>query len=47
MLTQRWFGQELDQNVRRGPNISPGACQAIIAKREYGASIKELTAEFG
>jgi transposase len=32
--------------VCRGPNISPGARQAIIAKREYGASIKELAAEF-
>jgi hypothetical protein len=33
--------------VGRGPNISRGACQAIITKREYGASIKELAAEFG
>jgi transposase len=47
MPIQCQFGQELNQNVRRGPNISPGACQAIIAKREYGASIKELAAEFG
>jgi transposase len=47
MPTHRRFGQKLDQNVRRGPNISPGARQAIIAKRKYGASIKELAAEFG
>jgi hypothetical protein len=47
MPIQRQFGQELNQNVRRGPNISPGACQAIIAKREYGASIKKLAAGFG
>jgi transposase len=47
MLIQRSLGQELNQNVRRGPNISPGACQAIIAKSEYGASIKKLAAGFG
>jgi hypothetical protein len=33
--------------VRIGPDISPGACEAILAKRENGASIKELAAEFG
>jgi transposase len=47
MPIQCRFGQELNQNVSRGPNISPAAHQAIIAKREYGASIKELAAEFG
>jgi hypothetical protein len=47
MPIQCRFGQELNQNVRRGPNVSPGACHAIIAKREYGASIKELASEFG
>jgi transposase len=47
MPIQRRSRQELNQNVRRGPGISPGTRQAIIAKREYGASIKELAAEFG
>jgi transposase len=47
MPTQRRFGQELNQNVHRDSNISPGTFQAIIAKREYGASIKKLAAEFG
>jgi transposase len=47
MPTQRRFGQKLNQNVRRGSDISPEARQATIAKREYGASIKGLAAEFG
>jgi transposase-like protein len=47
MPTPRQSGQEIDQNVRRGPNISPAARHRIIAKREEGVSVRELAAEFG
>jgi transposase len=47
MPTQRRLGQEIDQNVRRGPNISPAERQRIIAKREVGVTVRELAAEFG
>jgi hypothetical protein len=47
MPTQRRFGQELDQNARRGPNISPAARLEIIAKRSCGVPLKELADEFG
>jgi transposase len=47
MPTQHRFGQEIDQNVRRGPNISPAARHKIIAKREEGVTVRELAAEFG
>jgi hypothetical protein len=47
MPTQRRFGQELDQNARRGPNISPAARLKIIAKRSCGVPLKELAYEFG
>ncbi|KAA8619986.1 Transposase [Pyrenophora tritici-repentis] len=47
MPPQRRFGQEIDQNVRRGPNISPADRQGIIAKREEGVPVRELAAEFG
>jgi transposase len=33
--------------MRRGPNISPAARYKIIAKREEGVTVRELTAEFG
>jgi hypothetical protein len=45
MPTQRQFGQEIDQNVRRSPNISPVARLKIIAKREEGVAVRELAAE--
>jgi hypothetical protein len=47
MATPRQFGQELNQNVHHGPNISPGACQAIITKRQCGVTVMKLAAEFG
>jgi transposase-like protein len=47
MPTPRQSGQEIDQNVRRSPNISPAARHRIIAKREEGVSVRELAAEFG
>jgi transposase-like protein len=47
MPTPRRFGQEVDQNVRRGPNLSPAERQRIIAKREVGVMVRELAAEFG
>jgi transposase len=47
MPTQRRFGQEVDRNARRGPNISPADCLRIITKRELSVIVKELAAEFG
>jgi hypothetical protein len=47
MPTQRRFGQEIDQNVCRGPNISRAARHKIIAKREERGTVRELAAEFG
>lgn len=47
MPTQRRFGQEVDGNARRGPNISPADRLRIIAKREVGISVRELAAQFG
>ena len=47
MPTPRQFGRELDQNVRRGPNINATVREQIIAKRECGYTIKELVEEFG
>lgn len=47
MPTPRRFGQDVDQNVRRGPNISPAERQRIIAEREVGVTVRELAAEFG
>jgi transposase len=44
MPQPRRLGQEIDGNVRRGPNISPVDRARIIAKR---VSTKELAAEFG
>jgi transposase len=46
MATPRRFSQEVSGNARRGPNISSEQRLKIIAKRELGASIKELAAEF-
>ena len=47
MDAPRRFGQKISGNARRGPNISPVQRASIIAKRQMGASIKELMAEFG
>jgi methionine aminopeptidase len=50
MVTPRRFGQEIDRNVRRGPNISPAARNTIIASWQRGVTVKELkelAAEFG
>jgi transposase len=47
MPTPRRFGQKVDGNARRGPNISPTERQRIIAKREAGVTVRELAAEFG
>jgi transposase-like protein len=47
MPTQRRFGQEVDGNARRRPNISPEDRLRIIIKRELSVTVKELAAEFG
>ena len=47
MPTQRRFGQDVDENARRGPNISSTDRQRIIAKRDAGITVRELAAEFG
>jgi transposase len=47
MPTLRQFGQEIAENTRRGPNISPTDRERIIAKRECGVTVRELAAEFG
>jgi transposase len=39
--------QNSHQNARRGPNISPAQRLQIITKRECGATLNELVAEFG
>jgi hypothetical protein len=41
------FGQEIDGNTRRGPNISPAQHNIIIGEQQCGVTIKELAAEFG
>jgi hypothetical protein len=47
MPTLRQFGQEIAENTRCGPNISPTDRERIIAKRECGVTVRELAAEFG
>jgi transposase len=47
MPPPRRFGQEVDGNARRGPNISPVDRARIIAKRQLGATTAELAAEYG
>jgi transposase len=47
MPTRRQFGQDLDQNACRGPNISPAERLEIIAKRSCGVPLKKLADEFG
>jgi hypothetical protein len=47
MPNQPQIRQNLHQNARRGPNISPAQRLQIIAKRECGATLDELVAEFG
>lgn len=47
MPIPRQFGQEIDGNTRRGPNISPDDRGAIIALRECGVSVSKLATRFG
>jgi transposase len=47
MPTPRQFGQEVDGNARRGPNISPADRIKIITKRGHGIIVRKLVAEFG
>jgi transposase-like protein len=47
MATQRQFGQELDQNVRRGPNISATQRDQIIGMLDGGVSVKEVARAHG
>jgi hypothetical protein len=47
MATQRQFGQELDQNVRRGPNLSFIQRDQIIGMLGGGATVKEVAHAYG
>jgi transposase len=47
MATPRQFGQELDQNVRRQRNISPGLRGRVIGMLQAGATVKEAAASIG
>jgi transposase len=47
MPPPRQFGQEIDHNVRRGPNLTPTQREQIIAKYQAGISTAELVKEFG
>jgi transposase len=47
MATPRQLGQELDQNVRRQRNISPGLRGRVIGMLQAGATVKEAAASIG
>jgi transposase len=47
MPPPRQFGQEIDHNVRRRPNLTPTQREQIIAKYQAGVSTAELVEEFG
>jgi hypothetical protein len=47
MPPPRQFGQEVDHNVRRGPNLTPTQREQIISKYQAGVSTAELVKEFG
>jgi transposase len=47
MATQRQFGQKLDQNVRRGPNISATQRDQIIRMLDSGFPVKEMAHAYG
>jgi transposase len=47
MATQRQFGQELDQNVRRGPNISVIQRDQVIGMLNGGIPVKEVAHAYG
>jgi transposase len=47
MATPRQFGQELDQNVRRQRNVSPGLRGRVIEMLQAGPTVKEAAASIG
>jgi transposase len=47
MATPRRFGQEIDQNVRRGPNLSITQRNQIIGMLNSGATVKEVAKAYG
>jgi hypothetical protein len=47
MLPHPQFGQELNQNACREPNLTPTQQHIIIAKAQAGAMVHELVEEFG
>lgn len=47
MPPRRRFGTELNQNARRGPNLTRSQRHIIIAKAAAGTSVRELVEEFG
>jgi transposase len=44
MAAPRQFGQELDQNVRRGRNIGPGLRSRVIGMLQAVTTVKEAAA---
>jgi hypothetical protein len=46
MATPRRFGQELNQNARRGPNITPADRLKILTKHSLSVTVNELVEEF-
>jgi transposase len=47
MATLRQFGQELDQNVRRGPNLLVMQRDQIIGMLQSSATVKEVAHAYG
>jgi transposase len=47
MATQRQFGQELNQNARRGPNLTTVQRDQIIGMLNSGATPKEVAEAYG
>jgi transposase len=47
MPTQRQFGQELNQNARRGPNITVSQREQIIGMLRSGSTIPEVADAYG
>jgi hypothetical protein len=46
MPPRHQFGQQLNQNARREPNMTPAQQLIIIAKAQAGATVHKLVEEF-
>jgi hypothetical protein len=47
MPPRHQFGQQLNQNARREPNMTPAQQLIIIAKAQAGATVHKLVEELG